>query len=136
MKRSLMLTHKRYTLVIKAYRITLLQRVMRGMNIMMSPQFTFFETLKGIYAQSTKVLIYSCINSRMIYIYGINLRGSPRLCKYLKNKIQLHVAKKLKIFVVKQIHHVLIVLQGSDEPNQTLQGVAIVLLYNGLLRVN
>ena len=94
---------------------------------------SYFEGLKGSYAPSTKWVIYCCINSRMI---DINLKGLPRLRKYLKMQTQLYVAKKSKTFDAKQIHHILTVLQDSDEPKKNLEGVATALLYHGLLRIN
>ena len=72
----------------------------------------------------------------MIDIYGVNIKGLSCLCKYLKMQTQLYVANKSKTFDAKLIHHVLTVLQDSDEPKKNLQGVAIVLLYSGLLQIN
>ena len=80
---------------------------------------SFFEGLKGRYDPSTKWVIFSCINSRMIDIYCVNLKGLPRLHKYIKMQTQLYVAKKSKTFDAKQIHHILTVLKDSDEPKKT-----------------
>ena len=52
----------------------------------------------------------------MIDIYGINLKGLHHLWKYLKMQTQLYLSKKSKTFDEKHIHHVLTVLQNSDEP--------------------
>ena len=71
----------------------------------------FFEGLKGRYAPSTKWVIYSGIISRVIDIYGVNLKGLPCLRKYPKMQTQLYVAKRSKTFDAKLIHHVLTVLQ-------------------------
>ena len=96
----------------------------------------FFKSLHGRYAPSTKWVIYSCINSRIIDVYGCNLKNLPRLRKYLKLETQLYVAKKSKTYDAKEMHHVLTVLQDSNNPKHTVQGVAIALLYYGLLRIN
>ena len=72
----------------------------------------------------------------MIGIYGVNLKGLPCIHKYLKMQTQLYVSKKSKTFDAKQIHHILTVLQDSDEPKKNLEGVATALLYHGLLRIN
>ena len=64
----------------------------------------------------------------MIDIYGVNLRGLSCLHEYLKVETQLYVGKKSTTFDAKQIHHVLTVLQDSDEPKKTLHAVAIAQL--------
>ena len=76
------------------------------------------------------------MNARFIDLYGLNLKGLPRLHKYLKQQTQLYVAKKSKTFTAYEIDQVLVTLQEPDKPQETLQGVAIALLYYGLLRAN
>ena len=74
------------------------------------------------------------MTSRFIDNYGVNLKGLPRLHKYFKQQMQLYVATKSKTFSAKEIDTILMYLQDKKEPKETLQGVAIALLYFGLLR--
>ena len=95
-----------------------------------------FKLIKPRYSPNTLWVIYSCLNARFIDLYGLNLKGLPRLHKYLKQQTQLYVAKKSKTFTAEEIDQVLLTLQAPDQPRETLQGVAIALLYYGLLRAN
>ena len=94
----------------------------------------FFQSIQGRYSPNTLWVIYSCLNSRFIDNYGVNLKGLPRLHKYLKQQTQLYVATKSKTFSAKVINIILMYLQDKKESKKTLQEVAIALLYFGLLR--
>ena len=54
----------------------------------------FFQCIQGRYSPNTLWVIYSCLNSRFIDNYGVNLIGLPRLHKYLKQQTQLYAATK------------------------------------------
>ena len=88
----------------------------------------FFQSIDGRDSPNIQWVIYSCLNSRFIDNYGVNLKGLPRLHKYLKQQTQLYVATKSKTFSAKEIDMILIYLQEKNEPK------AIELLYYGLLR--
>ena len=94
----------------------------------------FFQNIQGRYSPNTLWVIYSCLNSRFIDNYRVNLKSLHRLHKYLKQQTQLYVATKSKTFSTKEIDTILMYLQDKKEPKETLQGVAIALLYFGLLR--
>ena len=46
----------------------------------------FFRSIQGRYSPNTLWVVYSCLNSRFIDEYGVNLKGLPRLHKYLKQQ--------------------------------------------------
>ena len=94
----------------------------------------FFESIQSSYVANTLWVIYSCINSGFIDRFGLNLKGLPRLKKYLKQKTSKYVAKKSATFTPEEINEVLMNLQEKKTPNAILHGVAIALLYFGLLR--
>ena len=89
----------------------------------------FFQSIHGRYSTNSLWEIYSCLNSRFIDNYGVNLKGLPRLHKYIKQQTQLYVATKFKTFSTKAIETILIYLQEKNESKETLQGFAIGLLY-------
>ena len=88
----------------------------------------FFKIIKPRYSPSTLWVIYSCLNSRFIDHYGINLKGLPRLQKYFKQQTRQYIAKKSKTFNANEIDEVLMTLQEQNTPQETLQGVAIALI--------
>ena len=94
----------------------------------------FFRSIQGRYSPNTLWVVYSCLNSRFINNYGVNLKGLPRLHKYLKQQTQLYVATKSKTFSAKEIDTILVTLQEINDPKATLQGLAVALLYYGLLK--
>ena len=94
----------------------------------------FFEELKKKYAASTLWVIYSCVNAYFVEKYGTKLNSMPRLSKFLKQVTHLHVCKKSKVFTKDEIHRVLMYVQTSGCPEDTLMGVGISLMYYGLLR--
>ena len=63
----------------------------------------FFKGIEGRYSPNTLWVIYSWLNSRFIDNYGVNLKGLPRLHKYLKQQMQIYVATKTKTFSAKEI---------------------------------
>ena len=94
----------------------------------------FFQSIQGRYSPNILWVIYSCLNSMFIENYVMNLKSLPRLHKYLKQQTQLHVATKSKTFSAKEINTIPMSLQEQNEPKETLQGVAISLLYFELFR--
>ena len=88
----------------------------------------FFRSIQGRYSPDTLWVEYSCLNSRFIDKCRVNLKGLPRLNKYL------NVAKKSKKFSAKEIDTILVTKQDKNDTKANLQGVAIALLYYGLLR--
>ena len=54
----------------------------------------FFKSIQGRYSPNTLWVVYSCLNSRFIDNYGVNLKGLARLHKYLKQQTQLPSAQK------------------------------------------
>ena len=78
----------------------------------------FFKSIQGRYSPNTLWVVYSCLNSRFIDEYGVNLKGLPRLHKYLKQQTQLYVAKKSKTFSAKEIDTILTTLQEKMTPKQ------------------
>ena len=94
----------------------------------------FFSQLKNRYSPNTLWVIYSCINSRFIDVYGLDLKSLPRLRKFLKQQTSKYVAKKSSTFDPEEIQELLMKLQDKPTTRATLHGVAIALLYFGLLR--
>ena len=75
------------------------------------------------------------MNSRFIDNYEVNLIELSRLHKYLKQQTQLHVAKKSKTSSAKDIDTILVILhEKKNDQKAILKGVAVALLYYGLLR--
>ena len=74
---------------------------------------SFFESIKSGYATNTLWVIYSCINAGFIERFGLNLKGLPRLKKYLKQKTNKYVAKKSLTFNAEEIQEVLLFLQDK-----------------------
>ena len=95
----------------------------------------FFTELKKKYAASTLWVIYSCVNAHFVEKYGIKLNTMPRLTKYLKLITSHHVTKKSKVFNKDAIHRVLMFAQESGNPEDTLMGIGVSLMYYGLLRM-
>ena len=94
----------------------------------------FFKQIEPSYKPNTLWVVYSCINVIFIDEFGKNLKHMPRLHKHLKQVTNLYVATKLATFTPEEIHKVLHTLQDSSGEKCTLYGVAIALLYYGLLR--
>ena len=94
----------------------------------------FFMELSKKYAASTLWVIYSCVNAYFIEKYGTKLNTMPRLSKFLKQVTQHHVCRKSKVFTKDQVHRVLMYAQESGNPEDTLMGVGVALMYYGLLR--
>ena len=94
----------------------------------------FFKQIKVRYSPNTIWVIYSCINADFIDRFGINLNALPRLKKYLKHISSKYVAKKSATFAPEEIEKILMHLQENVTPKNTLHGIAISLLYFGLLR--
>ena len=95
----------------------------------------FFTELKKKYAASTLWVIYSCVNAHFIDKYGIKLNSMPRLNKYLKLITSHYVSKKSKIFNKEEVHRVLMFAMESGNPEDTLMGKGVSLMYYGLLRM-
>ena len=96
----------------------------------------FSNPLKHKYSSNTLWVIFSCINSSFIDRFGLNLKGLPRLKKFLKQQTNKYIAEKSATFSAEEIHQVLLHLQEQNMPHAMLYGVAIALLYYGLLRAN
>ena len=96
----------------------------------------FFKQIEPSYKPSTLWVVYSCINARFIDEFGKNLKNLPRLHKHLKQVTQHYVATKSATFTPEEVDKVLHTMQDSSDMKMTLYGVAIVLLYYGLLRCN
>ena len=96
----------------------------------------FFKQIKNRYSPNTIWVIFSCINADFIERFGINLNTLPRLKKFLKHVASKYVAKKSATFSPEEIEKILLYLQENVTPKNTLHGVAISLLYFGLLRGN
>ena len=79
----------------------------------------FFKSTQRRYSPNTLWIVYSCLNSRFIDNYGVNLKGLPRLHKYLKQQMQLYVAKKSKTFSAKEIDMILMTLHEKMIQKQT-----------------
>ena len=75
-------------------------------------------------------VIYLCLNAYFIDKFGKDLR----LTRYLKQETHCYVAKQLKVFKPEQIHTVLMFCVNSKDPQDTLLGIAVSLMYYGLLR--
>ena len=96
----------------------------------------FFKTLRGRYAPSTLWVIYSCVNHYFIEKHGKNLKSYPRLNKYLKGATEKYVATKSKVFSPEQMDAILSFCALSDQPDHHLLGVAVAIMYYGLLRIS
>ena len=92
----------------------------------------FFKSIQNRYSSNT--LFYGCLNSRSIYKFIDDLKGLPRLHKFLTNQTKLYFTTKSNTFNAVEIDKILKTLWEDDKAKSTLQGVAIVFLYNGLLR--
>ena len=79
----------------------------------------FFQSIQERYSQNTLWVIYSCINSRFIDNYGVNMKGLLSLHKYIKQQTQLDVATKSKTFSTKEIETILMYLQDKNESKET-----------------
>ena len=78
-------------------------------NEMQNQTFTeFLKSLKSRYAPSALWLVYSCVNSYVIDTCWFNLKGYPRLSKFLKNMTANYVATKSRTFSVEQIYDFLL----------------------------
>ena len=64
------------------------------------------------------------------------MKGLPRLRKFLKQQTSKYVAKKSSIFGPEEMHELLMKLQEKPTTRATLHGVAIALLYFGLLQAS
>ena len=76
----------------------------------------FFQSIQGRYSPNTLWVIYSCLNSRFIDNYGVNLKGLPRFHKYLKQQTLLYVATKSNTLSAKERDTILTYVQ--DKKNQ------------------
>ena len=94
----------------------------------------FFKSIHCRYSPKTLWVINSCLKSRFIDNFGVNLKGLLKLHEYLKQQMQLYVATKSKTFRTKEIYPILTSFQEKNEIKATLLGVAIALLYYSLLR--
>ena len=94
----------------------------------------FFKQIEPVYKPNTLWVIHSCINARCIDEYGKHLKHLPRFHKHLKQVTQLYVETKLATFTPEEVHKVLHTIQDSSDKKLTLCGIAITLLYDGLLR--
>ena len=76
----------------------------------------FFKIIQGRYSPITLWVIYSCLNSRIINNYGVNLKDLPRLHKYFKQQTKLYVKTKSKTFSAKKIDTILMTFQVKMSP--------------------
>ena len=79
--------------------------------------------------------MYSCVNHYFITNFGFKLNIMLRLQRFLKVNMSTYVCKKSKVFISEQIDTVLKVCAESTDKKDQLVGVAIALMYYGLLRV-
>ena len=94
----------------------------------------FFKSIRKKYAPSTLWVIYSCLNAHFIDKFGKDLKHLPRLTRYLKQETHRYVAKQSKVFKPEEIHTVLMFCVNSKDPQHTLLGITVSLMYYGLLR--
>ena len=89
----------------------------------------FFSQVKPRYSPNTLCVVYSCINSRFIDVYGLELKGLSRLKKFLKQQTSTYVAKKSNKFGPMEMHELLKKILEKPTIKATLHGVAIALLH-------
>ena len=93
----------------------------------------FLSQFKHRCSPNTLWVVYSCINSRFFDVQSLDLKGLPRLQKFLKQQTSKYIAKKSNMFGLEDMHELLKKLQEKPTTKATLHGVAIALLYFGLL---
>ena len=93
----------------------------------------FFDQIKDRYSPNTIWVIIPFITAAFIHRYRVNLKGLPRLKKFLKHQASKYVAKNLDTFRSEEVEKILNYLPERKTPKNTLYGVAIALLYFGLL---
>ena len=96
---------------------------------------SFFFEMKEKYAVSTLWVIYSCINSWYIEKLGFDLKIYIKLRRTLKNFSSHYVAKKSNVFSQQEIHNIVTIWQKHGNDAEYSYGIAILLLYYGLLRI-